>query len=317
VNGRDFVSADSYDLGSLYALIYNTPMGRFKPNWNESLWEKFKKFGNFSGSGSYNSSTSDNILTSFWEGVLQNPESIGIASDGMDGKTNPFFYIEKARAYTGDHNWTYKCAFSIDKWLERYRNMDNQGNLLIGEAGQQVTGKDGNTYYIGTKVTDSNRGDIAVCKPTHIIVALGMNDGNAAILWNSKYSDAYSELLNQVSSDKTIKVGYFMHRNGGVLNPSEWQEYGCLTKFKNFYKQMDSIPRQIYPTLDENRNVNYIPVFFTESPISGDTQRPSYDLDDIGGAVKIVAGIDDIHTSAITQRSIGYQCLAWIYWTLK
>ena len=317
IDGRSFVSADSYEYGELLSLLYTTPMGRYKPNWNEALWEKFKMFSNFTGTGSYNSSTSDVILSTFWENVLENPEAIGTSSGAMDSKTNPFFYVQKARAYTGNHNWTHKSAFSIDKWLERYRNMDNSGNYLNGSAGQQVTGIDGNTYYVGTKVTNENKNEIAVCKPTHIIIALGMNDGDAAILWNSKFKDAYTELLNQVSSDGTIKVGYFTHRKGGVLNPNEWQDCGYLTKFNFFYKQLDSIPREIYPTLDATRNVNYIPVFFTESPISGDTQRPSYDLDDISGKAKIVAGSDEIHTSAITQRSIGYQCLAWIYWTLK
>jgi hypothetical protein len=54
--------------------------------------------------------------------------------------------------------------FSINKWLERYRTLDDNGNRLILGNGT------------GTQITASNLTEMDVCTPTHIVIAMGHND---------------------------------------------------------------------------------------------------------------------------------------------
>ena len=57
-----------------------------------------------------------------------------------------------------------KVKFSIDKWLERYRTHDSDGNPL--ELGNGT----------GTCITENNISEYAVCEPTHVLLQFGHND---------------------------------------------------------------------------------------------------------------------------------------------
>jgi hypothetical protein len=271
-------------------------MGRFKPDCCEALWNALKSlFTDFynANQGSYNGATSDAIMVAYLDNFMDNP-------------TNPFYDKGRARAYTGSHQWTYTNAFSLAKYLERYRNCDDEGNPLVGSAGEVVTGADGETYTIGTNVKANSQ----VFMPTHVISALGTNDG-------SMYLECQMELLNTLAEQGVPHVGHWRPRRAGVINPQLWNEYGYQYKLTEFLYGVNNDIVEAIGSLDINNAINYIPAFFTASPISaGYVDSQAYDLDYID-KTSVVSGNNSVHPSAFYLRSAAYQCLAWIYWTLQ
>jgi lysophospholipase L1-like esterase len=80
------------------------------------------------------------------------------------------------------------CKFSINKWLERYRTMDDNGNrLTLGDG-------------TGTEITSSNIDNINVCTPNYVVINLGHNDfyrhDNHRLYYNGILANIRSELPN-------------------------------------------------------------------------------------------------------------------------
>ena len=298
-NGRDYV--EFINTQEVLNEIVSTPLGRFKPNSNEKLYKALKNYKDFAtlNPSDYNETESDKAVIKYLE-------------DSMDSPDNPFYSKTKARAYTGNHIWTYSNAFSIEEYINRYRTLDSLGNRLEGSPGQNVEGKDGITYKIGTSINNVNDVDVSI--PTHVIVSLGTND---FLISNEKIAELIYELLN-VCKDAGIKnVGYFLPRRPGVLNPNIWLNYGTQRKISDFICEKEKCIHKKVGGLNKN-GISYIPAYFTASPISSGYQdRIAFDLDDIVEQNKIVSGSDSVHPSAFWHRSVGYQCLAWIYWSLQ
>lgn len=298
-NGRDYV--EFINTQEVLNEIVSTPLGRFKPNSNEKLYKALKNYKDFAtlNPSDYNETESDKAVIKYLE-------------DSMDSPDNPFYSKTKARAYTGNHIWTYSNAFSIEEYVNRYRTLDSLGNRLEGSPGQNVEGKDGIIYKIGTSINNVNDVDVSI--PTHVIVSLGTND---FLISNEKIAELIYELLN-VCKDAGIKnVGYFLPRRPGVLNPNIWLNYGMQRKISAFICEKEKCIHKKVGGLNKN-GISYIPAYFTASPISSGYQdRMAFDLDDIVEQNKIVSGSDSVHPSAFWHRSVGYQCLAWIYWSLQ
>lgn len=298
-NGRDYV--EFINTQEVLNEIVSTPLGRFKPNSNEKLYKALKNYKDFAtlNPSDYNETESDKAVIKYLE-------------DSMESPDNPFYSKTKARAYTGNHIWTYSNAFSIEEYINRYRTLDSLGNRLEGSPGQNVEGKDGITYKIGTSINNVNDVDVSI--PTHVIVSLGTND---FLISNEKIAELIYELLN-VCKDAGIKnVGYFLPRRPGVLNPNIWLNYGTQRKISDFICEKEKCIHKKVGGLNKN-GISYIPAYFTASPISSGYQdRIAFDLDDIVEQNKIVSGSDSVHPSAFWHRSVGYQCLAWIYWSLQ
>lgn len=298
-NGRDYV--EFINTQEVLNEIVSTPLGRFKPNSNEKLYKALKNYKDFAtlNPSDYNETESDKAVIKYLE-------------DSMDSPDNPFYSKTKARAYTGNHIWTYSNAFSIEEYINRYRTLDSLGNRLEGSSGQNVEGKDGIIYKIGTSINNVNDVDVSI--PTHVIVSLGTND---FLISNEKIAELIYELLN-VCKDAGIKnVGYFLPRRPGVLNPNIWLNYGMQRKISAFICEKEKCIHKKVGGLNKN-GISYIPAYFTASPISSGYQdRMAFDLDDIVEQNKIVSGSDSVHPSAFWHRSVGYQCLAWIYWSLQ
>ena len=273
--------------------IVSTPIGRFKPDCNEVLWEALKLWSDFPGTGDYSSGTSDPIIISYLESKESNP-------------TNEFYSLTAARAYTGDHVWTNNCAFSISEYLGRYRTYDDAGNqLTLGEG-------------TGSKITASNINTYVVMTPTHLTVCLGANDNG---INEEHQKDIVMLLMNQIKLQlPTANIGYFLPRNTGVYNPGTWSEKGLLNrKSGNSGTRTVTTNKLIMDAigpLPSGAGLSYIPVYFTASPVS----TSGYDrvVEDIDSGEKlIVAGVDTYHPGAYWYKSTAYQVLSWIYWTLR
>jgi hypothetical protein len=295
--------------------ILSTPFGRFKPDIDEHLWKVLKlRWGYKSNYTSYegNQSAIYNEINEFLFGLngnIQNPT--GGVSLNPD---NPFFDIKAAQAYSGAHIWKYPTAFSLQAWLDRYRTMDDLGVRLTGNANQTVVGSDGKSYKIGSKVSNVNDFDVAT--PTHVVYALGTNDSEGYTYTNQ----IGVNLLNIIKShNNTIQIGFSYSRHSGVYSPGEWADYGFMNdRFPTGKFAKDNFFKEYLGDFNLSSRINYIPTFFTQSPLSTKDERYAYDLDDtINGAKKAIAGIDITHFSATAMRSIAYQLQAWIYWTLQ
>ncbi|WP_437918591.1 hypothetical protein [Sphingobacterium sp. LRF_L2] len=285
--------------------ICNTPVGRYKPDYNEQLWTALKaKWGFTTSVTSYSSVTEDAKMEVFLFG------SGGIAS--CDGGVcydpaishNPFYDISRAQAYTGDHEWINRNAFSITKYLERYRTMDDSGNRLVLGNG---------TGYL---VTDVNAYD--VCTPSHFVEGLGTNDV-AVGLTNMVYFS--QQLVDTVASElPSCKIGSYVPRRPGVFYPQRWQEYGLQSQFEGnaTMANYNGALMNALGALSLLKQINYIPVFFTQSPVSaGYVECLTYDLNEIEMAAKVVSGSDTVHLSAIQLRSIAYQLYSWLAWSIN
>lgn len=294
-------SAVSYN-SSYDEEIIKTPFGRYKVDCTAVLWNQLKScYSDFPGTGDYNSSTSDPIITAYF-------------ASKMDYPTNPFYSKEKAQAYTGSHIWTNDNAFSIDKYLLRYRTCDDLGVTLTGSAGESVTGSDGQTYTIGTEVSDTSA--YKVCKPTHVISALGTNDFD--IVTYSQSAELQSILHNSINDEhEDIFIGYWLPRKPGVIDVNVWQDYGCQKEIGALVTQKNVLFENLYPSLGSGI-ATYIPCFYTMSPLGANPlDRLGIDFDDITETKKNISGVDGTHPSAFAHRSIGYECLSWIYWTCR
>lgn len=281
--------------------VAKTPVGRFKPDITEVLWSELKnKWGYVSAFSTYAGNVmairNEIYLFLFGAGGINNCNG-GICFN----PDNPFFSIAKGQAYTGSHVWTNQNAFSKTIYLSRYRTMDDNGNRLsLGNPS------------LGTKVT--NPADYDICTPTHVITGLGTNDFS---LTPEISTSLAKQIWDEFSS--VAKVGVFVPRRPGVFFPNKWQDYGLQIEKNN--ASFPHIQNKLYKTeigaLDAS-NITYIPSFFTQSPISAAfSDRYAYDLDGLNGEKKVISGSDGVHLSAYALRSIAYQCISWIYYTLK
>ena len=280
-----------------WALMTQTPAGKYKVDGCEELWNKIRDHASSvcagttipstSITGSYTGSAEQLAALNAWaEEVFANPE-------------NPFFDIDVARDGVTD------CAFSLDKYLERYRTMDDAGNRLVGSAGQTVVGGDGETYTIGTRV--SNTADWDVCTPTHIIFNIGINDNVNNSVVNTVAN--VKQLVGRVS----VPVGYFVCRYGGVANSGQWEDVGTVEEVS-----LSAYNAQMVSDLTDwfaNNEVNgkyLLPIWQTMYPASSDTWCKE---EDVLGNPKFLYETA-IHTGYFGYKSIGLECLSWLYYLI-
>lgn len=303
VAGQSWVDFSNSDLSHQKDVIC-TPFGRFKPDYCAALWDGCKKYSAFTGTGD-------------WSDTAENRAKIdALFTLWVNDAQSPFFDIDHARAHTGTDDspvWTNPSGFSIAKYLERYRTCDDLGVTLVGSAGETVTGSDGNSYTIGTKVTNTSAYN--VCTPTHIIEMLGTNDANSNFL---NRIECQKGLLVELTN-YGVKTGYFIPRRVGVFYPQDWQEEGMTREISSYwlainYSYVTGI-RQYIGSLDSSKIVNYIPVYNTMSPFgSAYVTKKCVDMD-YADNVKLLTGTDDLHPNGVQLRSIALQALGWLYWS--
>ena len=293
--GQSFEAFGSYSKGK-ETIMRKTNVGRYKIDLGnnpteyaeiDKLWQKLiANFDDFTGTGVYSgTSEQKQLLQQYWEDKLDNPD-------------NPFYSKTKAQAYSGNYEWTNENAFSITEYLNRYRTLDDSGNRLLDNSPEK-----------GTKVLDVNAWD--VCKPTHVFWVLGGNDGSA-----------YQDDIDIVKSGPSIIreelpdafIASFAYRLPGVIAPNEWQCVGILQEGGNGRYNNNLKFSEDYGDFESQKsNKSYwLPIYYVQGVGSSRT-RGIYDF--VGSKDKIVANNDTDHLGLSANKSVGYQCLAWIYYT--
>ena len=300
---EDFVEGDIEQK----KVLYTTPFGRYKIDHCKEIWDKIKLIDTtfHTGENWIGSSSQKEAVETWMMSLCNNTATESSRLMHM----NKFFDLNKARAYTGEHLWTYDNAFSIDTYLSRYRNLDNNGELLSGADGESVVGTDGNTYTKGTLVSHVNNLD--VCTPTHIIVELSTNDGY-------DYDICISNLQVLLRECKALGaiVGWLTPRFGnGVFRQDMWQ--GCPAYKKEFlehdFKVVKKMQDLYASNLGKNNEIQFIPAYFVQTPASGINDTWCHDEN----GNRVVLGInDDDHPGIYGYHDVGIQAYGWLLNTM-
>ena len=305
--------------------LFGAVFGRYKPDYCADLWNALHNFHTRYRSGAhtiwyystgaeyttgatipaYNGSASDTIMARFFDDLCYNPDNV-------------FYDRDRARAYTGSYIWTNKTAFSIAKWVERYRTLDDNGNQLTLGNGT------------GTFVTSSNINN-PVCTPTIIFNGMGANDlvGMGYGAWSvidgtyNTVKESILDFLNDIHAQMpTVPLGWGVPRQSGVFFPEDWDEIGIIPQITYWTIHRDWLNDLMMPefeALSQNNDCNYIPIYYTSSPVSG--QSPHYvgdfDRRKLENADLVVTGADLGHVGKEWECSVAYQILAWMYWTFQ
>ena len=258
--------------------VCTTPAGRYKPDLGsdssqysiEAIQRVFNKING----------TSANLVV--WDGSSEKLTKFNESYNyNLTHPENGFFDVDKARAYTGEHSWTNDNAFSVDKWLERYRTLDDKGNRLTGKADEQVEGSDGKQYKIGSMVTP-------------------------------KQKETMASIFEKANPNVNIGFGYL--RELGSLDPMAWQDV-FVSKQENPVGSnttlQDRYFKNKYSELGDKRL--YIPTMYCEGMRGRNTSGKAFDFDT--QEYVSLSTDDEVHPSLAAHYGVAYQVLSWCYLT--
>ena len=209
---------------------------------------------------------------------------------------NPFYDYEKAKAWDGDSPM-YKTAFSIKKYLSRYKTLDDDGTtrLSVGSTA-------------GSRVTNSSSYD--VCTPTHIAISLGTND-----MWLSidNFKTIASNLLEEAKFNDSVKICWFIKRTNVVLSSANWIDRGVYAEGKPEPYDKNKIMQEYLYGLHD-KQIFYLPTYYTQCICGGVNGYMAEDIDENKNIY--VSTSDGLHGDVTAYYSIGHQLLSWIYYTI-
>jgi len=277
VSGKDFNKEDWQ-----YDLIAKTPFGKYTVDEHPCLIEFAKLV-----SGRYGYPVFDGSIQKWADDLATNP-------------INEFYSQEAAKE--GSH------AFSLKKYIERYRTMDDSGNRLESNrsnpSGHRVRGKDGRFYTIGTRIVSQILlKKVSVCFPSHIIINIGINDGDSA---SSIHATALS-LEELICCFSGIPTAHFVMRWPGACYPGLWAP-GYLPRQYSVNGNNDrvmSIMSEVAQWASGKDNIYILDVWHCQSPVSQHKEKFENGVLD--------CSLDDVHTGYYGQMSAGEQALGWLY----
>lgn len=265
-----------------YDMMAGTPFGKYPVDEHPSLLEFAK-----SVSGRYGYPVFDGSLQDWAEELATDP-------------VNEFYSPEAAREG--------QFAFSLEKYLERYRTLDDSGNRLESRrdnpSGQKVRGKDGKFYTIGTRiVTRALLSKVSVCRPTQVVVNIGINDGDSA----SSVPATAVALENLLGCFGSLPVAHFVMRWPGACYPALWSP-GYLPRQYSVNGNNDrvmAIMGEVAEWASDKEDISLLDVWHCQSPVSQHKEKYS------GGVLD--CSLDDVHTGYYGQMSAADQVLGWLY----
>jgi hypothetical protein len=274
-------------------------MGFYKVDGDSTLWSVVQYLGTIEGYPEFTDSSA------YTGSATQIAELQAWAELCFASPENPFFDIAKVRSNTN----YYDSAFSLAKYLERYRTMDDAGNRLVGSAGETVTGLDGNTYTIGTLV--SNTSDYDVCTPTHLVFNVGINGSGAPNTVENHVSN-----IKELVSLTSLPTAFFICRYSGVCSKEIWSDVANAEELKTLNVSVLNALVSVQPWFEEQEvNGKYLlPCYQIQVPISGDGEFLESSISTLTDRLWVNNGV---HTSYVGYWSIGVQVLNWLYYTLS
>ena len=281
VTGKDF-NKEPWQ----YDLMVRTPFGKYPVDKHPCLLDFAERV-----SGRYGYPVFEGSIREWAEELASNP-------------VNEFYSLEAAKEGP--------CAFSLSKYLERYRTMDDCGNRLESRrenpAGQKVRGKDGKIYHIGTRiVSQALLKKVSVCRPTCVVVNIGINDGDSASSVPAT-AEALEKLLECFG---TLPVAHFVMRWPGACYPELWapgyipRQYGV----NGNNDRVMSIMSEVTSWASGREGIYLLDVWHCQSPVSQHKEKYSDGVLD--------CSLDDVHTGYYGQMSAADQVLGWLYRLMK
>lgn len=203
-------------------------------------------------------------------------------------------------------------GFSLETYLARYRTLDDSGEPLpaigVNPAGETVWGSDGKRYQVGSRITSQALlRRVQVCRPTHVVLNLGINDGDSAC---SVEVSAHN-LIALMDRFGDVPVALFVNRWPGVCCPELWEEYVPRKYGMNGNNtRVEAILTLLSEQLQGRPNRFLLDVWHTQYPASQHEEKllPDGRLD---------CSVNDVHLGYFGQRSAAAQVLGWLYWLLS
>jgi len=283
--------------------IRNTPHGLYAPDCTQNLWTVLKRL--FPSGFTYNS-TLYTFATTYLSST-EDAKSLAGMNYLFSNPQNPFF--DQATAIS-----TSSYAFSMTKYLARYRTCDNAGNQLIGIAGSSVTGVDGGTYTIGSLATNTSA--FKVFPPNFMTLCLGENE---KYFYPSDYNATFTDLQLLISAihifSSTIKIGVFKTRTmGSFYQYDGFNSIPITGDIGDFNYKYDDLMKLAYEDYKVS-NVCYIPVYYIMNGLEPSNQRNDIDLGNIDKTI-LSSYSDSVHPGIYSYYGISYQILSWLYYSL-
>ena len=210
-----------------------------------------------------------------------------------------------------DNDKTGTNKFSITKYLERYRTMDDEGNRLTwGDS------------RIGTLIKNEDAlNSVDVCTPTHIILMHGRN----TMVSPTEHANLVDEFITECKTQvPNAKIGICLHPDmPGTYFPDRYTEIKNTDTEKHIYNsdranQFARMTATINKCKDrEDENVFLVPCWFTAPTAYGwaleELKNTSSFLGFGDNSYKICG--DNYHPSGLAHMGWAYQIYCWIKYT--
>lgn len=210
-----------------------------------------------------------------------------------DYKGNPFF----------DQNKTGNNRFSISKWLERYRTLDDNGNRLALGNGT------------GTKVTSSNINTLNVCTPTHFLWQTGLNDWSQVSV--AQYIADMDIMVSEVKAQlPNVKIAITLFADDPGTYFKELYPDISDSDMRYLHDRTRPYITALFEHFANSTDVELLPFYFVMPPAVSLSYR--WVKNDEGRQVKVPFGpaSNDYHSNGYAHTAWGHQLYAWIKSTL-
>ena len=313
-----------------------TPFGKYHHDYTEGLWEHCNTKGWIKNVGG---------TYSAWTGSSTQKEIVDLCmAYAAENPRYGWYDIDTARdtSYINgqpkDVNDNTQYALNINKYLERYRTMDEEGVKLVCEdtnpSGKSIVGSDGNTYTIGTNIkSQALLINCNVCTPTHVIWDMCFNDAGFYLSSDTtgvggSDSVAMAELFAQAIHSQlgnNIKVGFKSKKVNGSFYPEIWedialsQQYNIANRYANGLMRYNEAMMEAHSNL--SHNINWIPCFPVTIPFGSRYLQKFddfvYDNTLVASCDSFVEGRTDFtHDGIRTTLAMALQIYGWIGYTL-
>lgn len=225
--------------------------------------------------------------------------------EGYRGYTMTQFLNGSVESFKSDAG-----KFSINAWLQKYRTLDDNGTRLSVGSGT------------GTLINSGNINDINCCTPTHIVIALGANEGVTL--------EQYQEMIDIIKQEvPNAKIAIAVPDSAGTIFPSKYQcvkndiSWNADSYIDNRHNLLFGCQKIVMQNFDNEEkrgeNIFALPFFFTFNPLSFSYREcnfPDYEFDNSNANKEPYGWLPATHVSVLAHANWAYQLYSWIKYTL-
>ena len=299
--------------------IANTPFGKYKMDGDAELWNFIKTISGTTDVSCNDTSHKFPVLegaSESYTGSDAQIEALNTWSVGL--QENPFNELYSKSDARGT------TAFSIPKYIQRYRTLDDNGVKLVcaddNPSGKTAIGSDGQTYTIGSAITSQKLLEtINVCYPTHVIFNIGINDADSLCPTDRTliiFRRLYARCGN--AKGEQIPISHFAFRHPGACYIGAWSDVAIPQKYPNnigHTKKLQEIHKKIWDWADSEEYPLCTPldVWHIQPPCTSYYER----LEDNNyyPTPRLDCSNTDVHVGYMAHKAACWQCVHWVYST--